>query len=892
MLTIEKNIVPLIEQQFPSLYRAEGELFITFVKAYYEWLETNLQELVLETTTGFSVGDTITQGSTTGTIIAIFGDRYIVQLSEFDAFRCNTFCNDLTPATSSSGATSSIKEERKYNAGYYARRLSEIRDIDNTIDAFILQFKKKYLPNIQFTTASNKELFIKNSLDFYRAKGTERAVDLFFKLIHGFEARVYYPADDLFRPSDNEWVNIRYLELAPSDGNISMVGQVVRGTVSGATAFAERLIRVKKGGNFINVLFLSGVVGNFQTGENVSTTDLVINVTAKIVGSTTTLTVSTSDAGFEVGEDLYIETGSGKNGTARVSNVVTTIGTVNFDLLEGGWGYTTDAEVLASDRVFSLSSIVNANTDYHNLSTLFKQFETINQDLLQLEISNNEFSVGDTIEAGNSSAQIANGDVVFSNATHIIINFDASTANTAEFSSINEASNAAVVSANDVSVTANVIASSLDSTIVYTSNTDTSLARGDILYQLGTVNGVDRVIANGAVTRAFSNVTTKSINFTSDIGTFRTDLSFYRASDDKEFTITSISNTTIGVIDPSGTFYTTGSVYGSNSGVSATLVGNFSFEEQASFILSTFEETQTLVNFSSNGTIDSLVNTAAVINTEAAYAANTIDDFTPFTNVTIGSLNTIIVTGPGEGYPIDPFYVVYEPLVNALQRYDYEIHYDSATAFAVGDIIEGANTSARGRVYYHNADNRILRVTRLSIADDFSTSDDFMIGEDITTTVTNVTATITNAFELRKKPRVGRNADIESETFSGEGFISSLTVIDSGFGYAEGESVILKSFQDATKEATAIINLGRQGAGQGYHLNRKSFLSSDKYLHDSDFYQEYSYQVLTSLPFETYRDTLIKVLHVAGTKPFGSYEGTTQSSLNITLNSTTETANT
>jgi len=73
----------------------------------------------------------------------------------------------------------------------------------------------------------------------------------------------------------------------------------------------------------------------------------------------------------------------------------------------------------------------------------------------------------------------------------------------------------------------------------------------------------------------------------------------------------------------------------------------------------------------------------------------------------------------------------------------------------------------------------------------------------------------------------------------------------------------------------------------GTHPNRRSFLSSDKYIHDNDFYQEYSYQVLTALPFSKYKSTLVDVLHLAGSKPFGGYVGTSEISLNIT---TTETS--
>ena len=150
-----KHISNLVASQFPGFYQEEGEMFITFVKAYYEWMETEGQAL------------------------------------------------------------------------YGARRLSEYRDIDSTVDEFILRFKNKYLANIQFNVATNKQLFIKNALEFYRAKGSERAVDLFFKLVYGLEARVYYPGDDLFKLSDNTWENERYLEVIPNAKNLEFVGQQV-----------------------------------------------------------------------------------------------------------------------------------------------------------------------------------------------------------------------------------------------------------------------------------------------------------------------------------------------------------------------------------------------------------------------------------------------------------------------------------------------------------------------------------------------------------------------------------------------------------------------------------------------------------------------------------------
>lgn len=134
MKDFEKKISSLVESQFPSFYKEEGTKFISFVKAYYEWLE----------------------------------------------------------------------EEN--NALYHGRRLLNYRDIDETVEDFIVNFKEKYLSNIQFTTATNKKLLVKKAQDLYRSKGTPRAIDLFFKLVYGVEARVYIPGQDVFRASDGKYI--------------------------------------------------------------------------------------------------------------------------------------------------------------------------------------------------------------------------------------------------------------------------------------------------------------------------------------------------------------------------------------------------------------------------------------------------------------------------------------------------------------------------------------------------------------------------------------------------------------------------------------------------------------------------------------------------------------
>jgi hypothetical protein len=92
--------------------------------------------------------------------------------------------------------------------------------------------------------------------------------------------------------------------------------------------------------------------------------------------------------------------------------------------------------------------------------------------------------------------------------------------------------------------------------------------------------------------------------------------------------------------------------------------------------------------------------------------------------------------------------------------------------------------------------------------------------------------------------------------------------VDSGFGYEDDETVNIVS-GDGERVATAKVNLINQGIGQGYYTSTKGFLDSNKYIFDGRYYQDYSYEVQSSVPFEKYEDLLKQLLHVSGTKLYG-----------------------
>jgi hypothetical protein len=379
MRDIETKISPLIQSMFPSFYQEEGDNFIAFVKAYYEWLEENHQLLQLEDNTNFNVGDTIRQENVTGTIIAYIGTDIMVRVDGLETFKCFNVCSELIPVTSSSGGNTYIRRggtTRRVGPLFFSRNLFSIRDIDKTLDLFIVRFKEKYLKNIEFDVQSNKQLLIKNALDLYRGKGTERAIDLFFRLVYGVNTQVYFPGEDLFRLSDGIWTKPQYIEIAVSnvDRAIDLVGKQVTGAQTGATAFVEKYIKRRIKDGTVHILYVSAIKGTFTNREALFT-DRIYKDSPSIVGSLTNVEIITGSRLFEVGDTVSFNSVRGDYGLARVASVSDTTGAVDFLLIDGGWGYSisddanlSEAELaqrsqsIVSEKVLSLENVRTSNS--------------------------------------------------------------------------------------------------------------------------------------------------------------------------------------------------------------------------------------------------------------------------------------------------------------------------------------------------------------------------------------------------------------------------------------------------------------------------------------------------------------------------------------------------
>ncbi len=91
----------------------------------------------------------------------------------------------------------------------------------------------------------------------------------------------------MFRLSDGTWRKPRYLEVTVNEKTTLFANHQIIGLKSGAKAFVEKVIRRTVAGKFIDVLYISAIIGTFQTDE-IIVVDGVSEVNEeriKIVGS-------------------------------------------------------------------------------------------------------------------------------------------------------------------------------------------------------------------------------------------------------------------------------------------------------------------------------------------------------------------------------------------------------------------------------------------------------------------------------------------------------------------------------------------------------------------------------------------------------------------------------
>jgi len=298
---------------------------------------------------------------------------------------------------SSSNATARVGKY-KANPLENINQLLEYANVDETLDEFFIQFRNAFLDAIpnELDNSLDKRKFTKRVIDLYRAKGTKKAHEIFFKALFNQTPEIYYPNRDMLRVSDGKWSVDSILKvtlISPSDGDTgNLVGQTItQQTVVGNTVIQEATAVVD--------------LVTKQTVNNQEVSTLFINS-----GSITGTFLSSTGDNFDLEDDsgiLLLETGDEIDQEAQVlltgvdntdPDVIITcaIDKVldNVTVTQSGSYYTTN-EVITVDNSTSVGS---------NASITVRDVQGSIIDSIKVESGGSGYVIGDNVVVDNTSA--------------------------------------------------------------------------------------------------------------------------------------------------------------------------------------------------------------------------------------------------------------------------------------------------------------------------------------------------------------------------------------------------------------------------------------------------------------------------------------------------------
>ena len=408
MADFKDKISNLLNSQVPDFVLEDHPLFLDFVKAYYQLMEsaeiqlTNIGDpdiIKLEGSAGGSIhldgtnvnsddeednilledtsygdfvnGETITGGTSGATSTVLIED--VDDGARLFVSHQNKFKEGELITGSSSGAQATIGKYRA-NPIQNIQQLLDYADVDKTISGFLSKFRNSFLTSVPENLHGDisKQKLIKNIKTLYQAKGTKRASEIFFKLLFNEPAEIRYPKDEMLRVSDGKWDTrkiIRALQVGTADA-ANLVGQTITqandptsSTVNEATAIVEDVFKFLIGGVEVTELVVGddSVSGTFVAGSTITGTDntdedVLVSLTVSSIIDEKTIT---NDGALYNEDDTVEITAGGSGASVKIGTIGP--GTIQEVLVDtGGSGYAVGDNInFGSGNATAKVSVVN-----------------------------------------------------------------------------------------------------------------------------------------------------------------------------------------------------------------------------------------------------------------------------------------------------------------------------------------------------------------------------------------------------------------------------------------------------------------------------------------------------------------------------------------------------
>ena len=843
-MALDAKLSTLVENQFPAFYKEEGPKFLAFIKAYYQYLETT-------------------------------GKQQDIQ-----------------------------------------RNLKSYKDIDDTLDEYIQYFRSELMPEIPDDALADKRLLAKRIKDLYTTKGTIDSYKLLFKILYDEDVEINFPADQMLKVSDGDFRIDRYLVTHHDPRAYTLIGKTIKGTDSQAEGLVEDVKRLVAKNRDIDQILLSNVKGSFNHLEAIQLKGVPNSYAPIVECGIRRVTVATGGGEYRKGDIVdIISSKTGAFAKAVVTDTSDLQSKVNFNLIDGGSGYVSSEE--------NEGTILEYVGGDGTAPASFRIFAGDLTDTFSLSLCTNKF-IANTV-FGATAPRVAYADTSLG-----IMNTHANTLLGSPDFGFRE-SDETLSEKRNFRTNANAV-------IVLENTSDPGVVVGDSLFGVTSsanaiVKGIRRtydatldnvILAVDTFKNFQGNETVKKATSTgTTVGTVKATNGFF--ANTIGYHVVQVANT-----DGGGGITQGDEIVGIKSGafgvvkrildITASNTYDHSGNGSADRKVITMQVTaNTTANVSSQfdaGPMKAFitkegirkVNSSVIVGNNVVQTSNNkienihtrLSDSLTFVNNTVGTIARLSNRLGGQNFTVAPKVIAEHRNVAALgigEAY-LTVQYDNANfgtgvnsiiAIDTNDRLEQASTGAKANImavgqtiqHANTTYETVLRVWQ----DDLQRKPgniNWALGTTATKHFTDASqgtlegTGAVNIVSIQDEGVLGENAVITAD-IGANGSIKTARVIDSGFSYKPKETITFSSSGRLNAiQATGIITIDGIANAEGYYASTRGHVSSARgFIQDSNFYQEFSYEVEASIALTRYKDIALRLIHPAGQKFFGKFKVST-----------------
>lgn len=275
------------------------------------------------------------------------------------------------------------------NNPFYAPLISEdYKDIDKTPDFFVKYFKEQFLKDFPENLTKDKEsgeklnekTLIKNIVDFYSSKGTEKSIKFLMRILYDSYSEIYNPKLDLFRSSDSKWIERKSFKCTYSSKNIHQITkkriyQEIGNSITAIANVDEIFVFRNHGKNIVEVFF-STVNGEINFNKS-----LLVDIETEIIELTpiqivSSLSIVDSGVNYQINDKITVYRSDNTNsiGHAVVSDVNSKGEILKLNMVYFGEAFKTyyiDTNGIRQETPIEYSAVVLDSDTKHGTSAEF-----------------------------------------------------------------------------------------------------------------------------------------------------------------------------------------------------------------------------------------------------------------------------------------------------------------------------------------------------------------------------------------------------------------------------------------------------------------------------------------------------------------------------------------